>query len=221
MGTKLPKQYLPLLGKPIIQHSIERLCSVAAIGRLVVVLASDDKEFDSIVAPWPERLSTVVGGAERSHSVQAGLRHIARSDPPDTWVLVHDAARPCVRSEDIRTLIDTACAHPVGGILAVPVRDTMKRSDESRQILETVERDDLWHALTPQMFRLGELLNAIDAALAAEILVTDEAQAMERMGKRPLLVTGHADNIKVTQAADRTLAELYLRNQFEEQARCA
>lgn len=221
MRRSVPKQYLPLLGKPIIQHTIEKLLAVPAVGALVVALADDDQEFNRIRSQWRGRVTTVVGGAERCHSVLAGLKFLSRTDPPDTWVLVHDAARPCVRPSDVRDLISAVGSHPAGGILAVPVRDTMKRADARQQIAETVDRDGLWHALTPQMFRLGDLMNAIEDALEADVMVTDEAQAMERIGKRPLLVQGHADNIKVTAPEDCALAELYLRNQIQDTTQCA
>ncbi|MCK5867358.1 MAG: 2-C-methyl-D-erythritol 4-phosphate cytidylyltransferase, partial [Mycoplasmataceae bacterium] len=132
---------------------------------------------------------------------------------PDDWVLVHDAARPCVRQTDIENLIIKLANHSVGGILALPVRDTMKRSNPEAEIVETVEREGLWHALTPQMFRLELLFNALQTVLNNNELVTDEAQAIEKQGFKPLLIAGHADNIKITHPQDLTLAELYLREQ--------
>ncbi|MCK5716845.1 MAG: 2-C-methyl-D-erythritol 4-phosphate cytidylyltransferase, partial [Thiomargarita sp.] len=130
----------------------------------------------------------------------------------DDWVLVHDAARPCVRQADIEKLMTDLAQHPIGGLLGVPVRDTMKRVD-NLHIVDTINRDGLWHALTPQMFRLGNLYNALQHVLNSGELVTDESQAIEKMGKRPVLIEGHADNIKITHPQDLRLAELYLQQQ--------
>jgi 2-C-methyl-D-erythritol 4-phosphate cytidylyltransferase len=126
------------------------------------------------------------------------------------WVLVHDAARPCLRREDIDRLIETLADDPVGGLLAVPVRDTMKQADSAGRVHRTVARTDLWHAFTPQMFRLGLLRAALRGALDAGELVTDEAAAIERRGLAPRLVEGHGDNLKITRPEDLPLARLYL-----------
>ena len=139
-----------------------------------------------------------------------GLRSLGQQAASDDWVLVHDAARPCVRVEEIQRLIDTCIAAGQGGILAAPVHDTMKRSDAGNRILETVPRDNLWHAFTPQMFRLGELADAIGSALETGFAVTDEASAMERTGRQPLLVECSSANIKITRPDDLALAEFHL-----------
>ena len=158
-------------------------------------------------------LLTGVGGAERCHSVLNGLRLLTPRAHDDDWVLVHDAARPCVRVEDISLLIERLRDHPVGGLLGLPVADTMKRADAAGNVLETVPRDGLWRALTPQMFRLGLLRAALERALDNGLLVTDEAQAVEAAGQVPCMVEGHADNIKITRAQDLVLAQLYLQQQ--------
>lgn len=216
MGAELPKQYLPLAGRPILEHTLERLAGHPAIAAVVVALAPGDLRFQALSLPGPERLVRAVGGAERCHSVLNALEALAgRADPLD-WVLVHDAARPCLRRADLDRLMDELASHPTGGLLALPVRDTMKRADAAGEVTETVDRRGLWHALTPQMFRFAALREALRGAIEAGVLVTDEAQAIERTGGRPRLVEGHADNIKVTRPQDLSLAELYLRQQQEE-----
>lgn len=219
MGGDVPKQYLPLAGRPILQHTVARLAGHPRVRGVVVALAADDARWPGLGFTAPA-VRTVVGGAERVHSVLAALDALAGFPEADggDWVMVHDAARPCVRPADIEALADRAGAHPVGGLLALPVRDTMKRAGADGAVAETVDRTGLWHALTPQMFRLAALRDALRAALAAGRVPTDEAQAMELAGARPLLVAAHADNIKVTEPQDQALAELYLRRQAEEHA---
>jgi len=216
MGSRRPKQYLHLLGKPILQHTLERL-SFSRIAGIVICLAEEDPYWETLILPRP--VIRVGGGAERCHSVLNGLQVLRQRAQPNDWVLVHDAARPCVRQADIEKLMTQLAFHPVGGLLAVPVRDTMKRvalsAPNSHQgkieIVETINREGLWHALTPQMFRLETLYNALQSVLSSGELVTDDAQAIERLGLRPVLIEGHADNIKVTHPQDLNLAELYLR----------
>jgi 2-C-methyl-D-erythritol 4-phosphate cytidylyltransferase len=217
MGSRRPKQYLHLLGQPILQHTLERLCLSRIVG-IVVCLAEEDAYWENLTLPIP--VIRVGGGAERCHSVLNGLQVLRQRAQPDDWVLVHDAARPCVRQADIEKLMTQLAFHPVGGLLAVPVRDTMKRAVLSSasnshqgeiEIVETINREGLWHALTPQMFRLETLYNALQSVLSSGELVTDDAQAIERLGLCPVLIEGHADNIKVTHPQDLSLAELYLR----------
>jgi len=211
MGADRPKQYLPLLGKTVLEHTLTRLSALPMISAVVVCVAASDPYWPSLSVPAQVRW--VDGGAERCHSVLNGLRSLAAQAQEEDWVLVHDAARPCVRSADIKRLIDSLQQHPVGGLLAMPVRDTLKRADAQQQVSATVERNGLWHALTPQMFRYGALRDALEQALAAGTLVTDEAQALELCGAKPLLVAGHADNIKITHPQDLVLAERYLSQQ--------
>jgi 2-C-methyl-D-erythritol 4-phosphate cytidylyltransferase len=141
------------------------------------------------------------------------LQELSTHASDEDWVLVHDAARPCVRTEDIARLIAQLTDDPVGGLLAVPVRDTMKRASSNQRVISTETREGLWHALTPQMFRFGKLRHALEQAIEDEALVTDEASAMELAGNEPLLVEGHADNIKVTRPEDLALATFYLQQQ--------
>lgn len=209
MGSELPKQYISLAGKPILQHALECLCEHPAINGVVVALAEDDRWFDELDFEC-KHLLRAPGGEQRCHSVLNGLVVLADVAADEDWVLVHDAARPCLRTADISRLIEAVQAQDNGGLLALPVRDTMKRADSNHCIEATIERDGLWHALTPQMFRLGELRKALEAAINSGDLVTDEAQAMEGVGAHPLLVEGSEDNIKVTRPGDLVLAELYL-----------
>lgn len=213
MGAEVPKQYLQIKGKTILEHTLARFCQHPRIEGVVVARAADDKYWPALEVVSHPKVMQTLGGRERCHSVLNGLAYLQNRAQPDDWVLVHDAARPCIRAEDIERLMSELSHHPVGGILALPVRDTMKRGDAGNEIIETVDRQGLWHALTPQMFRLGTLNNALQEAIVNNRLVTDEAQAMELAGLRPKLVQGHPDNIKVTHKLDLSLAELYLSQQ--------
>jgi len=213
MGTEVPKQYLPLYGKTIVEHSAGRLCDHKSIAGVIVVLAENDARWDSLPLATNPKIHTTTGGMQRYHSVLNGLLYLNTIAQADDWVLVHDAARPCLRTDDIDKLIQAASACADGAILAVPVRDTMKQADPDNRISATVNRNQLWHALTPQMFRLSVLRSALENIIANNIAVTDEAQAIEMTGVRPLLVEGHPDNIKITLQADLVLAEIYLARQ--------
>jgi 2-C-methyl-D-erythritol 4-phosphate cytidylyltransferase len=213
MGSELPKQYLELHGATVIEHTLARLCNHPALAGVAVVVAPDDAYWDALRPRCRVPLYTVHGGEERCHSVLNGLRRLAHVADPMDWVLVHDAARPCLRGADLDRLISELQEHPVGGLLALPVSDTVKRADRDGTVLETVSRSHLWRALTPQMFHLRELTQALEAALARHLLVTDEASAMELYGRPPRVVAGHADNIKITHPQDLPLAELFLAQQ--------
>jgi len=220
MGTEVPKQYLPLRGRVVLEHTVERFASHPRIAGVVVAIAPQDASWDHLPCARAAKVRRAEGGAERCHSVLNALKRLAETAAPGDWVLVHDAARPCLRKKDIDRMLDTLASHPVGGILAVPVRDTMKRGGAGNEITATVDRKNLWHALTPQMFHLGMLTQAIEQALAKGVIVTDEAQAIELAGHQPVLVEGHADNIKITHPKDLKLADIYLRLQ-EEEGECA
>ncbi|MEB6607042.1 MULTISPECIES: 2-C-methyl-D-erythritol 4-phosphate cytidylyltransferase [Aeromonas] len=207
MGAECPKQYLSLAGKCILEHTLERLLSHPAIARVIVALAPHDRWFETLAVAADPRVWRVEGGSERAWSVLNGL-HVAQGE----WVLVHDAARPCLTHGDLDRLIATAMACD-GAILGSRVRDTMKRTDAAGNILATVEREQLWHALTPQMFPTGPLRRALEEGLALGAAITDEASAMERAGFAVRMVEGRADNIKVTRPEDLSLAELYLQQQ--------
>ncbi len=209
MGASLPKQYLSLAGRPLIRHALATLCAVALIERVYVVLSPDD-------AHWPEdefsdlaaKLRVLrCGGATRAESVANGLRAMSGVVAVDDWVLVHDAARACLSVDHVESLIRAVGNDAVGGILAVPVADTLKREAWGR-IAATVPREDLWQAQTPQMFRHRML----STALAAAPSVTDEAGAVESLGLKPKLVAADATNLKVTYPLDLQLAEWILAN---------
>ncbi|WP_323065965.1 2-C-methyl-D-erythritol 4-phosphate cytidylyltransferase [Aeromonas jandaei] len=207
MGAESPKQYLQLAGKTILEHTLERLLAHPAIGQVIVALAPHDRWFDTLPVAQDERILRVEGGAERAFSVLNAL-HVAQGE----WVLVHDAARPCLTHGDLDALIATAMTSG-GAILGSRVRDTMKRSDAAGNIIATVEREQLWHALTPQMFPTGPLRRALEEGLALGATITDEASAMERAGFSVRMVEGRADNIKVTRPEDLSLAGLFLSQQ--------
>ena len=218
MGAAVPKQYLQLCGKPIIQHTVERISGNRWIAGTVVVLAAADPHWSTLKFEAKHELYTTPGGNERCHSVLAGLQLLSDRAAPSDWVLVHDAARPCLRAQDIDALISGVADHLVGGVLGVPVRDTMKRVNSGDEVVETVDRSKLWHALTPQMFRLAALKLALESALSSGVMVTDEAQAMELVNAMPLVIAGHPDNIKVTEPADCHLASLLMQAQHREHA---
>ena len=212
MGSAIPKQYLPLIGRPVIAHALATLLNHPRIAGVVVAIGAEDEWWPTVAAEFavvkPPRV--VTGGAERCHSVLNGLEALREWAAPSDWVLVHDAVRPCLAAGDLDRLLTELVDDPVGGLLAVPVRDTLKQADDAGRVVATVDRSRLWHALTPQMFRLGMLHAALRAALARGLLVTDEAAAMEAAGFAPRLVEGRADNLKITPPEDLALAEFYL-----------
>ena len=208
MQSVLPKQYLALCGKTVLEHTLEALLALDEIDTLVVALHPDDRWFSQLAVAGNPRVRTVVGGGERADSVLAALEAL----PASGRVMVHDAARPCVTEDDLRGLL-SAYSPDAGAILASEVRDTMKRADARGEILETVSRERLWHALTPQLFDLAQLRDNLSRALAEGALVTDEASAMEWAGASVKLVAGRADNLKITRPDDLELAALYLGRQ--------
>lgn len=210
MGASIPKQYLPLCGKTVIEQTLAGLLQHPAINKLVVALSPQDGWWGETVYANHPNVLRADGGAERCHSVLNALDRLAGEAAPADWILVHDAARPCLRRSDLDRLIACLEGHPVGGLLGMPVRDTMKRADADNVVLETVPRAALWHAYTPQMFRMGLLHQALSDALSQGKWVTDEASAMELAGHAPLMVEGHADNIKITRPEDLALAEFYM-----------
>ena len=212
MQADRPKQYLPLKGRFLLDHTLECVLSYPSIEKAVVVLSEDDPYWPDSQFASHSDVIRAEGGAERCHSVLNGLCALEGIASDTDWVAVHDIARPCLRHSDLDLLF--AGLGDSGAILASPTRDTMKRgtlqADGSVVIDHTVERDQLWHALTPQVFRLGELRAALEGALANGYEVTDEASAIEYAGGHPRLVSGRADNIKVTRPEDLALAELFL-----------
>jgi len=213
MQSDRPKQYLPLQGKTVLEHTLDCFLHNSKIAAIYVAIADHDPYWSTLELQQSNKVNEVPGGQERCHSVYNALLHLMPDADEQDWVLVHDAARPCLREDDIEYLMESLRDDPVGGILAMPVKDTMKRADVDGCIEGTVDRDQLWHALTPQMFRVGELFRAIKNALDKNIVITDEASAIEMAGKRPRLVEGHADNVKLTRPEDLALAEFFLQQQ--------
>lgn len=215
VGGETPKQYLPLLGQPVITHTLKRLAMIPGLQGIVVALHPEDRFWPDIPKPATVKILTVTGGDERCTSVYNALQKVAEHAGENDWMLVHDAARPCVRIDDINVLLQTVENRRDGGLLATKVTDTMKRGDADGAVAATVERDGLWRAMTPQAFRLGVLREALQTAIKKGEMVTDDAQAVERLGLRPLLVEGNADNFKITLPQDLQIAELFLRLQGE------
>jgi 2-C-methyl-D-erythritol 4-phosphate cytidylyltransferase len=210
MAGEVPKQYLPLAGRTVLGHTLQRMLDWGFLKGLVVALHENDKWWPELVLAGDDRVETVVGGEQRCHSVLAALRALAGRAAPLDWVLVHDAARPCVRREDVERLKESSARDAVGGLLALPVAETVKRAGSEGRVQATVDRRDLWLAQTPQMFRHGALTECLQAALDRGEQVTDEASAMELAGLKPLLVAGAATNIKITLPADLATAEAWL-----------
>jgi 2-C-methyl-D-erythritol 4-phosphate cytidylyltransferase len=207
--SNVPKQYLALAGRTVLEHGLSVFLAHPRINGVVVVLAPDDNRWKTLSLSGDPRVRTAVGGAERADSVLAGLRCLLGVGHDEDWVLVHDAARPCIQRAELDRLLDEAGADPVGGLLAVPVRDTVKQA-HSVNVEITVDRSKLWLAQTPQMFRLGLLHQALSAALAKGQAMTDESSAMEQAGYHPRLVQGSATNIKITCPDDLVIAEALL-----------
>lgn len=221
MQADRPKQYLKLGGKTILEHTTESLLCHPKIERVVIAISADDAYFDSLHLS-SKRITVVEGGKERADSVLNGIASLNEN----TWALVHDAARPCIEEADITALLDVMHNDDVvGGILASPVRDTMKRAfatnDSVEIIAHTEERTNLWHALTPQLFPAGLLKQALQDGLEKGANITDEASAMELAGHKVAMISGSPANIKVTHPADLPLAEFYLRQKLETRGNAA
>jgi 2-C-methyl-D-erythritol 4-phosphate cytidylyltransferase len=207
-GTDHPKQYAPLCGRTVIEWALAHFLNDPRCAGAVVALAQDDPYWAAIAPPT---VLVAACGQERSQSVRNGLAALAERADRDDWVLVHDAARPCLPRQDLDRLLSALATHPVGGLLATPAADTLKRVDGSGDVQQTVDRASLWRALTPQMFRYGRLCEALDRAHSAGRIPTDEAQAIEWLGDRPRVVEGAAANLKITSAADLAIAAALLK----------
>jgi 2-C-methyl-D-erythritol 4-phosphate cytidylyltransferase len=208
-GERVPKQYAPLHGRTVIEWALAPFLQDGRCAGTVVVIAPDDTWWPRVA----ERISPVIvapGGAERSESVRSGLQALNRKAQPSDWVLVHDAARPCLTEADRDRLLAELAEHPVGGLLAQPAADTLKLASSDCSVEKTVDRSNLWRAGTPQMFRYARLCEALDRALAGKRYPTDEAQAIEWLGDRAQLVECSPGNIKVTSLQDLALAEALL-----------
>jgi 2-C-methyl-D-erythritol 4-phosphate cytidylyltransferase len=218
MLANCPKQYLTIDNKTILEHTVERLLSHPLINKVIIALSEGDEYYSRTSLVNNKHIETVIGGKERVDSVIAGLKAIDSKVYP--WVLVHDAARPCVTHDDISALIKQCIEKQTGGLLAAPVRDTMKRSLSSdlavNQVSKTVDRENLWHALTPQMYQVNELKEAIINGLSKNAELTDESSAIELANIPSLLVSASSENIKITHPDDLVLAAFFLRKQKQQ-----
>lgn len=210
-GSSRPKQYVELLGRPMLQWTLEALLAHPGVAGVAVALADGDPYWPGWTELAGKPVLTTTGGADRSASVRAGLRALEGRVAARDWVLVHDAARPCLPAADLDRLLQEGRRHPVGALLALPVADTLKQANERGESLGCLPRELAWRALTPQLFRFAPLCAALDSAASDGATVTDEAGAFERLGLTPLLVPGSTCNLKVTHAGDFALAEFWLR----------
>jgi len=211
MVAEVPKQYLKLNGVPILEHTLRALLACPDIRGVVVVLDPSDRRADAIASLADPRVSRAAGGAERADSVLAGLQAVATEAGAEDWVLVHDAARPCISVGVLRSLISSCTAAGVGTVMAQASVDTLKRVSEGNRVLETLDRQVIWRAQTPQMFKLVELMSALSTALIDDIAITDESMAMELAGYPVSILEGPSTNIKITLPADLEMAEIILR----------
>lgn len=216
MESSVPKQYMRLQGHYLIDQTLKLFINQPYFRNIIVVLSPDDEYWQDALFCGHPAVIRADGGAERADSVLAGLLKIEQEALADDWVLVHDVARPCLTKTDLERLLAIQKSEACGGLLAAPVRDTMKRSSDAfnmqygQCVDHTVSRDNLWHALTPQMFRYQDLVDALTSARNSETPITDESSAMELAGYKPVLVKGSVRNIKVTYPEDLELAHFYL-----------
>jgi 2-C-methyl-D-erythritol 4-phosphate cytidylyltransferase len=213
MGSEQPKQYLPLSGKTVIEHTLEKLLQVEKIAGVVVAIHQRDQQFNRLPLAKNKKIFTAHGGNERSDSVLSALNSLQKKAKLNDWILVHDAARCCVRIEDIENLISVLAEDQVGGILGVSSSDTLKQVSSSNTIQLTLDRTTIWQAQTPQLFRYGLLRDALQSAIQKGQVITDEASAVELAGYKPQIVEGHTDNIKVTHPEDLEIAAMILKRQ--------
>ncbi len=217
MQGSVPKQYLQLCGKSILEHTLDRLLSFKQIGGVVLVLREEDRTWQTLNYQSRKPLITATGGEERQHSVFSGLLKLLEIETADPLVMVHDAVRPLVSHQDLERLIKSAKHNPAGAILGVPVSDTLKRQDDHANIVETVERSGLWRAFTPQLFRAKLLLKSFEHVSKNNLPITDDAAAIEALGMRPALVECSAQNIKITHPQDLELAtQIMLQQQAQD-----
>ncbi|OGT49083.1 MAG: 2-C-methyl-D-erythritol 4-phosphate cytidylyltransferase [Gammaproteobacteria bacterium RIFCSPHIGHO2_12_FULL_38_11] len=214
IGTRLkadkPKQYLKIHGQTLLERVVNLFSEQKYIEKVVVVLHAQDHWWSQLTLNNPEKILTVIGGKERVHSVLLGLDFLNDFVNENDFVLVHDAARPCLQAKDIIHLISELKNNAVGGLLGLPIVDTLKRVDKNNAVIETVSRDHLWQAQTPQCFRYDLLKSAIKKALSENKVITDESSAIENAGHHPKVILGDAHNIKITFADDLILAGRFI-----------
>jgi 2-C-methyl-D-erythritol 4-phosphate cytidylyltransferase len=212
MNADRPKQYLELAGKTVIEHTLLRLLSAEVFTAVAVAISEEDPYWPDLDVSAHKKIITAAGGKERADSVLSALKAIRTVASDDDWVLVHDAARPCITKIDIHHLIDSLKTDEIGGILALSSYDTLKSVQGDNIIVGTLDRSHIWRALTPQMFRYGLLKNALEAA-EGNTAITDESSALELQGMQPKIVEGRPDNIKITRPEDLALAQFYMEHQ--------
>ncbi|MBT3813327.1 MAG: 2-C-methyl-D-erythritol 4-phosphate cytidylyltransferase [Gammaproteobacteria bacterium] len=213
MQADRPKQYLPLNNITVIEQTLTRLLEVKSISAVVVAISKEDPYWPTLEISSNPRIYTAAGGKERADSVLSALNSIADKADDNDWVLVHDAARPCITKSDVEYLINELQDHPVGGILGLASHDTLKSVDNNLAISGTVDRSKIWRAFTPQMFRYAALKHALQEAADKGWIMTDDASAMELQGMQPKIIAGRADNLKITRPEDLALAQFYLEQQ--------
>ncbi len=211
MQADRPKQYLPLVGKTVLEQTINRLLQADVFSAIAVAISKEDPYWPELECSKHKKVVTAAGGKERADSVLSALKSLTERASDNDWVLVHDAARPCLTSADIHYLIGSLKDDAVGGILALSSHDTLKNV-EGINITETIDRSVIWRVLTPQMFRYGMLKSALEAAEGNSV-ITDEASALEMQGLQPKIVEGRPDNIKITRPEDLALAQFYMEQQ--------
>lgn len=212
MSTDIPKQYLKIHGKTILEHTLINLLAYPRFEKIIVMLRENDPYWTTLPIHNHSKITTAIGDTERYLTVMNGLTVLDGLADAQDWVLIHDAVRPCVDHADIDKLIAATEQHPVGGILGAPSRDTIKQINSENEIVATLDRNVVWQAFSPQMIRYGLLKEALQSAVANKQHVTDDASAVELLGKKPLLIAGQRSNIKITESADLKLAEFYLAN---------
>jgi 2-C-methyl-D-erythritol 4-phosphate cytidylyltransferase len=209
MKADKPKQYIALADQPILQRVVNLFSAHPDVEKVVVVLHAKDRWWPSLQLSHPEKVLTAIGGQERVHSVLLGLQFLTDYADKNDFILVHDAARPCLQAKDITLLMSELKNHDVGGLFGLPVVDTLKKVNEKNEVEKTISREQLWHAQTPQCFRYALLKSSIEKALSGNEMITDESSAIEYAGFKPKMITGSARNIKITFPDDLKLAELF------------
>jgi len=218
-GTELAKQFHRIGDKLVADHTLSRLLNIPKLKKILVPCDTNAASWTQVSALKDQRVELLTGGTERVHSVLNGLRALSDSAASDDWVLVHDMARPCITSADINKLIEQLDGHSVGGILAAPISDTLKQVTSDSAIKKTLDRSEYRAAQTPQMFRYGLLVRALEAMLEEQQLPTDEASAIEYLGEQTMIVEGRRDNIKITHREDLIIAQAIM--SYQESEQCA
>ncbi len=210
MQQPIAKQYLPLAGSTVLETTLTRLKALQLFEKIIVPIGSEDSLWQASNLASDRAFLALPGGKQRSDSVMAALLALEGLADENDWVLVHDAARPCFKSADIKRMVSSLAEHPVGGLMAEPILDTVKQVDKNDAVVKTLDRNQLWRAQTPQMFRYGLLKSSLEEASKSSAEITDEASAVELLGLQPAVVCGSASNIKITMPGDLDLAEYYL-----------